>query len=97
MRKSIDGLAAVVQEHFNMDPFEPALFLFCGRKANKIKGLLWEEDGYLLLTKRVEDGRFAWPRNSSEARRLSPKQFEWLMNGFSIDPVIKTSMPQKTA
>lgn len=98
MRFGIDSLATIIKEQYKLPLFVPnTLFLFCGRKANKIKGLLWEEDGYLLLTKRVEAGRFAWPRNSSEARRLSPKQFEWLMNGFSIDPVIRTSTPQKTA
>lgn len=98
MRFGIDSLATIIKERYKLPIFVPnTLFLFCGRRANKIKGLLWEEDGYLLLTKRVEEGRFTWPRNSSEARRLSPKQFEWLMNGFSIDPVIKTSTPQKTA
>ena len=56
MRKSIDGLAAIVQDQFNVDPFEPALFIFCGRKADRIKALMWENDGFVLLYKRLASG-----------------------------------------
>ena len=42
MRKSIDGLAAVVQQQFNLNPFQPALFLFCGKRCDRLKALLWE-------------------------------------------------------
>ena len=68
-----------------MDPFSRALFLFCGRRADRIKGLLWEGDGFLLLYKRLEDGRFQWPRDASEARRITPQQLRWLMEGLSIE------------
>ena len=85
MRKSIDGLAAIVEQQFQMSPFSPALFLFCGRRADRIKGLLWEGDGFLLLYKRLEDGRFQWPRDSAEARRITPQQLRWLMEGLSIE------------
>ena len=66
-----------------------AVYVVCGRRTSKIKGLLWEGDGFLLFTKRVEDCHFSWPRNSAEARKLTPEQFDWLMKGFSIDPLIK--------
>ena len=49
MRKSIDGLAAVVQQQFNLNPFQPALFLFCGKRCDRLKALLWEGDGFVLL------------------------------------------------
>ena len=55
MRKSMNGLAALVQNQFEMDPFESALFLFCGRRCDRIKALLWEGDGFLLLYKRLEN------------------------------------------
>ena len=98
MRYGIDTLAAIIENRYKLSLFVPnTLFLFCGRRANKIKGLLWEGDGFLLLTKRVETGRFSWPRTSSEARLLSPKQFEWLMDGFGIDPVIRTAAPLRSA
>ena len=98
LRYGIDSLAAIIQNKYKLSLFVPnTLFLFCGRKANRIKGLLWEGDGYLLLIKRIESGRFAWPRTSDEARKITPKQFEWLMNGFAIDPVIRITHPEKSA
>lgn len=58
MRKSIDGLASIVQNNFQLDPFSNALFLFCGRRRNRLKALYWEGDGFVLLYKRLENGRF---------------------------------------
>ena len=98
MRYGIDSLASIIETRYHLPLFVPdTLFLFCGHRLNKIKGLVWEGDGFLLLTKRVDDGRFSWPRNSNEARMLSAKQFEYLMNGFAIDPVIRLSHPEKYA
>ncbi len=96
MRYGIDSLAAIVEAKCRLSLFVPGtLFLFCGRRANKIKGLVWEGDGSPLFTKRVEEGRFSWPRNSAEAKLLTPKQFEWLMDGFPIDPEIKIACPHR--
>lgn len=95
LRYGIDSLAAIIEKRYEVKLFVPnTLFLFCGRSASKIKGLLWEGDGFLLLYKRVEAGHFSWPRNSKDLRRLSPEQFRWLMQGFSIDPVIRDVAPR---
>ena len=94
MRKSIDGLAALVQNHFEMDPFESALFLFCGRRCDRIKALLWEGDGFLLLYKRLENGKFQWPRTEEELRPISRQQFRWLMEGLQVEQ--KVILPAKT-
>ena len=85
LRRGIDGLAAIVQESFALDPFTNTLFLFCGRRKDRIKGLLWEGDGFLLLYKRLEAGSFQWPRTGEEARQLTPQQYRWLMEGLSIE------------
>ena len=85
MRKSIDGLAAIVQQQFKLDLFSESIFLFCGRRRDRLKALLWEDDGFVLLYKRLEDGRFNWPRNEQEVRNLTHEQFVWLMQGLSID------------
>ena len=85
MRRSIDGLAAIVEQQFQLDPFSRALFLFCGRRADRIKGLLWEGDGFLLLYKRLEGGRYQWPRDTEEAKRITPQQLRWLLEGLSIE------------
>ena len=98
MRYGIDTLAALIESRYHLDLFVPdTLFLFCGRHANKIKGLIWEGDGFLLLTKRIEEGRFSWPRYASEARMLTSQEYEWLMKGFSIDPPIRISYPERPA
>ena len=98
LRYGIDSLAAIIEHRYNLSLFVPnTLFLFCGISASKIKGLLWEGDGFLLLYKRIECGHFSWPRNSDEIRSLSPEQFRWLMQGFSIDPVIRDVKPVRSA
>ena len=87
LRRGIDGLSNIVQANYHLDPFESGtLFLFCGRRTDRIKGLLWEEDGFLLLCKRLEAGSFQWPRSEEEARLITPEQFTWLMQGLSIEP-----------
>lgn len=61
MRKSIDGLAGVVQQVLTDDPFSGHLFVFCNRCRDRIKILYWEQSGFWLLHKRLEKGTFAWP------------------------------------
>ena len=51
LREGIDGLSAMVQQQFNLDPFTNTLFLFCGRRRDRIKALYWEQDGFILLYK----------------------------------------------
>ena len=85
MRKSIDGLAAVVQEQFHLEPFSKSLFLFCGKRRDRIKVLLWEGDGFVLLYKRLENGSFKWPRRESDVKPISWQQFQWLMEGLEIE------------
>ena len=98
LRFGIDSLAAIIERKYRMNLFVPnTLFLFCGRSASKIKGLLWEGDGFLLLYKRVEAGRFTWPSSSDELRSISTDQFHSLMQGFAIDPIIHDVDPTNSA
>ncbi len=85
LRNGIDGLAAFVQGRLSISPFEKQLFLFCGRRRDRIKGLLWEGDGFLLLYKRLDNGAFRWPRNETEARLLTEQEIRWLLEGLEID------------
>ena len=85
LRRSIDGLAMIVKAQLQLDPYSKALFLFCGRRCDRIKGLLWEGDGFLLLNKRLDNGRFQWPRNETEALLLTPQQTRWLLEGLKIE------------
>lgn len=85
LRRGIDGLAGLVQQQFRLDPFTNTLFLFCGRRRDRIKALCWEGNGFLLLYKRLEQGVYQWPRNEDEARELTPQQYRWLMEGLQVD------------
>lgn len=75
MRKSIDGLSAMVQQNFHLDPFSNSLFLFCGRKCSRLKALYWEGDGFVILYKRLESGSFQWPRTQDEIQKISQQEF----------------------
>ena len=84
LRRGMEGLAAIIRFQFNLDPYDKdTLFLFCGKRTDRIKGLLWEGDGFLLLYKRVESGHFTWPRSSADLKSMSAEQFHWLMQGFT--------------
>ena len=85
LRQGIDGLAAIIQQEFKLDPFTNALFLFCGRRRDRIKALYWEENGFVLLYKRLKSGVFQWPRKMSEVRAVTPQQYRWLREGLSVD------------
>lgn len=84
LRLGIDGLAALVEYNFHLDPRSSALFLFCGRRTDRIKALYWQGDGFLLLYKRLDNGRFKWPRDNSDMTELTPQQVKWLLEGLTI-------------
>ena len=73
LRKGIDGLAQLVCQQFELDPFTNTLFLFCGRRRDRIKGLYWERDGFILLYKRLEQGVYqCWSRWASSIAPSAP-------------------------
>ena len=65
-------MMAVIRDTYEMDPYSNSLFLFCGRRCDRIKALHFEKDGFCLLYKRLDNGRFQWPRNSAEVRKPYP-------------------------
>ena len=86
MRKSIDGLCAIIEDKLKMDPQANCLFLFCGRRRDRIKAILHEGDGFVLLYKRLTgSGCYKWPRNESEVKNLTWREFNWLMQGLEIE------------
>ena len=95
LRRGIDGLAALAHSLSGNNPAEPgSIYLFCGRKNDRMKALLYEGDGWLLCYKRFTDGKLQWPRSTSEAHTLTPQQYRWLMEGLSIDQK-KSILPVK--
>lgn len=86
MRKSIDGLAAMVIHSFNLDPFSAALFVFCNRSRDRLKILHWEQNGFWLYYRRLEQGRFQWPSEDAGATMLvHRRQLQWLLDGLALE------------
>ena len=84
LRRGIDGLASIIKFNLQLNPYEKIiLFLFCGRRSDRIKGG-WEGNGFLLLYKRLELGGFSWPCTKEEALEITPEQFQALMKGLEI-------------
>ena len=85
LSRGMEGLASIIKFNFQLDPYQKdILFLFCGRHTDRIKGLVWEGDGFLLLYKRLELGAFNWPRTKEEALEITPEQYQYLMQGLEI-------------
>ena len=90
LRRGIDGLAAIIRFQFD---------LFCGRRSDRIKALLWEGDGFLLMYKRLNIGAFNWPRSADEAVEISQEEYERLMQGFEViakRPITEMKHPQRS-
>ena len=85
MRRGIDGLMSIIYHTYELDPYSNALYIFCGRRSDRIKALYYEKDGFTLLYKRLESGRYQWPRNKREAMLLNRQQLRWLLEGLTIE------------
>lgn len=97
LRKGIDGLAMIIGDRYRQNPFEKGtLFLFCGRRSDRIKRLLWMGTGFCLLYMRLEAGSFSWSRTTAQAAELTEEQFRYLMLGLNpLEPKIKEVSPGK--
>ena len=85
MRKSFDTLSAYVSEHFKMDAYSGAVFVFIGKSRNRMKVLIWEDSGFWLCAKRLEIGTFNLPKFSKDGKvRLSPADFQLLLEGIVV-------------
>ena len=81
-RKGIDGLALVVQETMGLDPFSGAAFVFRSKRADRIKVLIWDQTGIVLVHKRLEGAKFIWPAVRDGVMAMSPAQFSALFEGL---------------
>ena len=97
MRKGFDGLAALVQTQLAEDPFSGQLFVFRGRRGDRVKLLWWDGDGLCLFAKRLERGRFVWPRAQSGTVSLSAAQLSMLLEGIDWRRPLRTQTPSRAA
>jgi len=93
MRRGFDGLAAIVQDTLQDDPFSGHVFVFRGRRGDRIKVLWWSGDGMCLFAKRLEGGRFVWPAAESGAVHLTPAQLSMLLEGIDWRRPQRTHRP----
>lgn len=87
MRKSFNGLTSLVSDHLNADPYQGALYIFTNRRRNRIKILFWDGTGLWVACKRLEQGRFSWPKPSSKNQKrlsLTPEALALLTDGIDL-------------
>ena len=87
-RKGHDGLAAVVERDLGLDPHSGLIVVFRSKRGDRIKVLLWDGSGLVLIYKRLEEGKFAWPAVRDGVMRLSRAQFEALFEGLDWRRVV---------
>ena len=86
MRKSINGLMAIVEGGFQLDPFNGALFVFCNKNRDRLKILEWDSDGFWLYFKRLEKGHFRWPAVGEDATMtLTGEELSILLGGARVE------------
>ena len=96
-RKGHDGLAALAQNELGLDPFSGLIVVFRAKRADRVKILLWDGSGLVLLYKRLEQGKFAWPAVRDGVMRLSKGQFEALFEGLDWRRVYGQRVRRPTA
>jgi transposase len=86
MRKSIDGLAAIVEANFKLNLFDGALFVFCNQRRDRLKVLAWDGDGFWLHFKRLERGHFRWPEaDGASTMNLTGEELAVLLSGTRVE------------
>lgn len=87
MRKSFNGLSALVTDHLGADPYQGALYVFTNRRRTRLKILFWDGTGLWVACKRLEEGRFSWPQPSREGQKslsLTPEALSMLTDGIDL-------------
>jgi transposase len=83
-RKQVNGLAALIEQELGHSPFTGALYAFTNRHYNKIKCLMWEDNGFVLYYKSLAEEKFKWPSPSDDLLSLTGEQINWLLDGYDI-------------
>ena len=88
MRKSIDGLVSIVEGKFDLTSTDNAMFVFHNKYCDKIKILYWNSEGFCLLYKRMEKGKFKFPyKIENQTYSVSEEQLLWLLHGLKIEDI----------
>jgi transposase len=98
MRKSFDGLHALVREHLGLDAFAGHLVVFASRRRDRIKILYWERDGFAIWSKRLEEGTYAVPlaKSAEERRReITAEELGALLSGIDLSTATRRKRYQR--
>ena len=83
-RKQANSLAVLIEQELGQSPFTGALYAFTNRQRNKIKCLMWEDNGFILYYKALAEEKFKWPSPADELMPLTGEQINWLLDGYDI-------------
>lgn len=84
MRRGFDGLAALVREVFDEDPLNGHLFVFCNKRADRVKILWWDRSGFCLWYKRIERGRFRFPASERSHIQMEAATLSLILEGIDL-------------
>jgi transposase len=86
-RCGINSLAILVEQSMGLNPMARAVYAFCNRGRNRVKFLLYDRSGFLLVLKRLEEDRFFWPKGDEAILTLTTEQLHWLLDGIDLAAV----------
>ncbi len=96
-RKSINGLAVIVEQDMQQSPFSKHLYVFINKRRNRLKILFWEDNGFCLYYKRLEEKQFHWPKHlESDIVSLTGQQLNWLLDGYNLNYLMRDISRQYT-
>jgi len=98
MRRSFDGLHALVRDHLELDPFAGHLYLFGNKRRDRLKILYWDRDGFVLWYKRLEEGKFKLPRPREGARtvELRASELAMILDGIDVSKLKRVPRYERT-
>jgi transposase len=97
LRKAANGLAGIVEQQMEGEPFSGAVYLFCNRERKLLKALWWERNGFWLSQKRLEKETFPWPKTGEEALELSGEELTMLLKGIDFFKAHKAAYYKKVS
>lgn len=86
LRKSYNGLSAIIKLRFELDPYSRCLFAFCNKRKTLIKMLQWDGSGFWILMKRLDRQCFRWPDKPEDLMKVTGREIQWLCDGLTLHP-----------
>ena len=95
MRRSFDGLHALVRDHLAQDAFAGHLYVFCNKRRDRVKILYWDRDGFAVWAKRLEEGTYALPACRGDRCEMSAAELSALLSGIDLSTATRRKRYQR--